>query len=125
MSAQFKFPNFITKKEFNELFGFFDGEECKTQSPRSLKQVCTDSLKQSDLHACLHSCCPFPSRFLKLERNEEKKDVNIETLGMVSANSPEKSDVQVKKEKKLKIEKVVVVLSDDLLEKCDDPGMFS
>lgn len=68
----------------------------------------------------------FPSRFLSLERNKVKKDADIETLGMMSAGSLEKSKMEwVKKEEELKVEKIIVVLPGNLPIKHNDYVCFA
>jgi len=67
----------------------------------------------------------FPSRFLSLERNKVKKDADIETLGMMSAGSLEKSKMEwVKKEEELKMEKAITMLPGNPPIKHDNPSMF-
>lgn len=67
---------------------------------------------------------PFPSTYLSLERNKKKEDV--ETLGMLSASSLDKSKMEwVKKEEELKVEKIIVVLPGNLPIKHNDYVCFA
>lgn len=66
----FKPVNFITEKEFNELFGF--DEKGRIPRPcRSPQQVSINPLNQCDLNAHI-LVDPFLGRFLSPKRNEEK-----------------------------------------------------